>query len=382
MDFEWSPEHLEFRAKLRGVIAAALPEDWPVKSRFDPSSRYVSEFSRTFCPQLAAQGLLIPHWPKELGGGGLDAFHHWILGEEMFAAGEPRSYQYMNVNWVGPAIIKYGTDAQKSRYISEIASGNVIWCQGFSEPSAGSDLAALGTTAVREGDDYVINGSKIWTSGASFADYCFLLARTGPAGTRGISVFLIPTDLPGIDIRVVPSFAGERSFHEVFLSDVVVPADAMLGTENDGWSIVRAVLHNERIGAPRYTLSMRVLDRAMDVLRARDADCAQARARAAQAMSALEAARQLALRVIDGRVKGVGADGTTNIARYALVAADRLVADFLADFMRDELVSETDHLLSAGFRRTGSTGLAAGSAEVQLNLISKHLLDLPADVRG
>lgn len=377
MDFNWTAEQQAFREKVRGFIASALPADWAERSRYDTSSAYVSEFSRSFCPLLASEGLLIPHWPVELGGQGLDAFHHWILGEEMFAVGEPRSYQYMNVNWAGPAIIRFGTDHQRERYISEIASGTVIWCQGFSEPEAGSDLAALQTRADRIGDGYVLNGSKIWTSGASLADYCFLLARTGDQGTRGISVFLMPMKTRGVEVRVIPSFMGQYSIHEVFLNDVFLPESARLGEEGAGWEIVRAVMHNERIGAPRYMLSMRVMDHAMVVLEARGQDTAHARARAAKAMASLHAARQLALQVIDGRVKGKPAGGLTNIARYALVMGDREVADFLCTFLHDDVVANADPLLSVGYRRTGSTGLAAGSAEIQLNLIAKHHLALP-----
>lgn len=378
MDFNWTDEQTEFRQRLQGIVARALPADWGEKSRYDTSSAYMSEFSRGFCPMLAGEGLLIPHWPVELGGGGMDPFHHWILGEEMFYAGDPRSYQYMNVNWVGPAIIQYGTDAQRREHIGRIAGGTIIWCQGFSEPSAGSDLAALSTRAERRGDGYVLNGSKIWTSGASLADYCFLLARTGGPGTHGISVFLLPTKMPGIEIRVVPSFMGQYSFHEVFLTDVQVPAEMRLGEENKGWTIVRSVLHNERIGQPRYMLSMRVLEHAMGLLVARGEDTEPARARAAQAWAGLEAARYLALGVIDRRAKKLPVDTSTNIARYALVTADRLVADFLCDFLHDDVVADIDPLISVGFRRTGSTGLAAGSAEIQLNLISKHHLQLPA----
>lgn len=377
MDFSWTSEQSAFRERLKDVIARALPPDWGEKSRYDTSSAYVSNFSRTFCPMLASEGLLIPHWPVELGGGGLDHFHHWILGEEMFHVGDPRSYQYMNVNWVGPAIIRYGTDEQRREHISPISRGEVIWCQGFSEPSAGSDLAALSTRAERRGDSYLINGSKIWTSGATLADHCFMLARTGEAGTRGISVFLIPTKLPGLDIRVIPSFMGQYSLHEVFFNDVVVPASALLGEENRGWEIVRNVLHNERIGMPRYMLSMRVLDHAMDLLIERGEDTDLVRVRAGQARAGLEAARYLALGVIDRRSKNGPADTSTNIARYALVSADRLVADFLCDFLHDDVVADIDPLISVGFRRTGSTGLAAGSAEIQLNLISKHHLHLP-----
>ena len=380
MNFEWSTAHRSFRQRVKAVLAAHLPADWDTLSRYDTGSAYVSAFSRRFCPVLAAEGLLIPHWPREVGGGGLDAFHHWILGEEMFAAGEPRSYQYMNVNWAGPAILRFGTEAQKRTHIGPIAAGTEIWCQGFSEPSAGSDLAALRTSARRTDRGYVLNGSKIWTSGASLADKCFLLARTGPERYAGISVFLIDMRSPGMDVRVIKSFMGERSVHEMFFNDVALPHAALLGEEGQGWDIARQVLANERIGAPRYTLTLRALDHAMALLaldgRARDAST---RARAGRARAAIDAAQTLCLRVISDRVAGHPAGAATNLARYAMVSADRLVAEFIGDHLHERLMSNDDPLLAAAYKRTGSTGIAAGSAEIQLNLIARNHLDLPRE---
>jgi alkylation response protein AidB-like acyl-CoA dehydrogenase len=380
MDWDWNDSHKAFRRKIRDVLAAHLPVDWEAKSRLDTSSAFVSDFSRQFCPILAREGLLIPHWPTDFGGGGMDAFHHWILGEEMFAVGDPRSYQYMNVNWVGPAILRYGTEAQKREHIGRIAAGTHIWCQGFSEPSAGSDLASLTTRAERTSAGYVIDGMKIWTSGASRADYCFMLARTGNGGDRhdGISVFLVPMTLPGIVARPIPNLMGEYSLHETVFDRVEVPESARLGEENQGWSIVRQVMHNERIGQPRYTLSLRALDRAVALLKRTGRFGLQSiQAEAGRAHAALMAAQSLALKVIDGRVKAHPADATTSVARYALVSADRLVADFLGAHLRDELMARSDPLISAAYRRTGSTGIAAGAAEIQLNLIARDLLNLP-----
>jgi alkylation response protein AidB-like acyl-CoA dehydrogenase len=380
MDWNWNEEHQAFRRKIRDVLAEHLPADWEAKSRLDTSSEYVSRFSREFCPILAREGLLIPHWPVEFGGGSLDAFHHWILGEEMFAVGEPRSYQYMNVNWVGPAILRYGTEAQTREHIGRIAAGTHIWCQGFSEPSAGSDLASLTTRAERAQGGYVIDGIKIWTSGASLADYCFMLARTGTGGDRhaGISVFLVPMNLPGIAARPIPNLMGEYSLHETVFDRVEVPENARLGEEGQGWDIVRQVMHNERIGQPRYTLSMRALDRAVARLKQKGRFTLQSvRADAGRAYAALIAAQSLALKVIDGRVKGHPADATTSVARYALVSADRQVADFLGAYLQDDLLAGSDPLISAAYRRTGSTGIAAGAAEIQLNLVARDLLHLP-----
>jgi alkylation response protein AidB-like acyl-CoA dehydrogenase len=284
----------------------------------------------------------------------------------------------MNVNWVGPAILRYGTEEQKREHIGRIAAGTHIWCQGFSEPSAGSDLASLTTRAERTADGYVIDGMKIWTSGASLADYCFMLARTGGTRHEGISVFLVPMDTPGVRAKPIPNLMGEFSLHETVFDRVAVPESARLGDEGQGWSIVRQVMFNERIGQPRYTLAMRAMDRAVARLKKKGRFGGQSvRADAGRAHAALTAAQSLALKVIDGRVKGHPADAFTSVARYALVAADRQVADFLGAYLTDDLMAYADPLISAAYRRTGSTGIAAGAAEIQLNLISRDYLHLP-----
>lgn len=379
MDFAWKPEHDAFRERLREFLAAHLPSDWAERSNYDTSAPYVAEFARTFCPKLAQAGLLIPHWPVEHGGAGLDAFHHWILGEEMFAVGEPRSYQYFNVNWLGPAILRYGTEEQKREHIPRITGGTVFWCQGFSEPSAGSDLASLRTRAEKTAHGYVINGSKIWTSAASFADYCFLLARTG-SEKRSITVFLLPMNTPGIEVKVIPGLAGARSFHEVFLTNVEVPQSAVLGEEGQGWKVVSSVMHNERIGVPRYALTIRALEHAVELLKQRGRfKDALVRAKAGLARAACDAARYACLKIIDARVKSHPPSAETSVARYLLVLADRAVCEFIANFLQPELIANDDAILSAAYRRTSATGIAAGAAEIQLNLIARDYLDLPRE---
>ena len=379
MDFEWTPEHERFRGRLRGVLDRHLPKDWPeVSGGFDNGSDGSIAFSREFCPILAEEGLLIPHWPKELGGEGLDAFHHWILGEEMWSAGEPRGYQYMSVNWVGPAIIKYGTPEQQALHIPRICSGTISYCQGFSEPEAGSDLASLRTKAEPTGDGYIINGQKIWTSAASFADYCFLLARTGGERASGISVFLVPMDTPGITCNIIPGLQGRRALHEVFFDDVHVPASALLGAENDGWNVVRQVLANERIGVARYALTWRGFNRALERMRQDGRlENPTIRTRAAHCEAALRAARLLALSVIGQRVNGQPMDSRTSIARYSAANAERLVSDFLSDYAQDVLFPEVDQIITSAYKRSASFSIAAGAAEVQLDLIARNLMHMP-----
>ena len=173
----------------------------------------------------------------------------------MWRIGEPRSSQYMNVNWVGPTIMAYGTPEQKALHLPRISAGNAFWCQGFSEPEAGSDLVSLRTLAIRDGDDYVINGSKIWTSYVNYAEHCFLIVRTDPTSKRhqGISVLLVPMQTPGIEVREIPSVVGDRYFFEVFFSDARVPVSCRLGPENAGLGgrAVRARVRARRRGALR-----------------------------------------------------------------------------------------------------------------------------------
>ena len=271
MDFDWSQDDLSFRRELRAFLDENLPDDWSELSKHGPGSDDQAEFSKEFCPKLAARGWLTQNWPVEYGGRGATPWRHAILGEEMWLRGEPRSSQYMNVNWVGPTIMRYGTDEQKAHHLPPISAGEAFWCQGFSEPEAGSDLASLRTMAVLDGDEYVINGSKIWTSYVNYAQYCFLVARTDPqsSGRRGISVLLVPMDTPGIEVREIPSVVGERYFFEVFFTDVRVPVSCRLGPENEGWDVVIYSLAFERVGAARYARSAVILDELAELARAR-----------------------------------------------------------------------------------------------------------------
>ncbi|HER20432.1 MAG TPA: acyl-CoA dehydrogenase, partial [Chromatiales bacterium] len=271
LEFDWSQEDIQHRREIREFIERELPDNWDEISQHGPGGDSQAAFSRRFCGRMAEKGWLTQHWPAEYGGRDCEAWRHSIVGEELWAIGEPRGSQYMNVNWIGPAIMQYGTEAQKRLHLPKISAGDVLWCQGFSEPEAGSDLAALRTRAERrgEGDEavYVINGSKIWTSYCNHADYIFLLVRTDPESTRtkGISVLLVPMDTPGIEIREIPSVVGERYFHEVFFTDVRVPAGVLLGEENNGWGVVNYALQFERIGAARYARAAVTLDHIAEV---------------------------------------------------------------------------------------------------------------------
>lgn len=382
MDFTWTDADRSFRERVREFLRRELPSNWKSISRHGPGSREQTEFSLEFCPKLAAEGLLVPHWPGEWGGADRPTWEHFILGEEMWAAGEPRGAQYMNVNWIGPTLIRYGSAEQKHRYIPEMAAGKAIWCQGFSEPSAGSDLASLRTRAVRDGGDYVINGTKIWTSYAAHADHCFLLARAGGAdeGKRGIAIFLVPMDSAGIEVRAIPSLIGHGDIHETFFTDVRVPASARLGEEGEAWTIISYALANERVGIPRYELSSRVLGEMVHELKCRqEFDDPIVQARAGSAFAMCEAARMLVYNAVDQRARGQEPGTEANIARVAVVSAENAVSDFGLDFLPDAYSRGAFPSFLAHHERAIVAGIAAGANEIQLGVIARRHLDLPRE---
>lgn len=379
MDFDWSDEDLGHRAEFRAFLGEILPSDWERISEGGPGSDAQADFSRVFCRALADRGWLTQHWPREFGGSDAPPWRHSIIGEECWAIGEPRGPQYMNVNWIGPAIMRFGTDAQKDRHLPLISRGEVLWCQGFSEPGAGSDLVALRTSAVADGDDYVVNGNKIWTSYANHADYIILLVRTDPDSDkhRGISVLLAPMDTPGIEVREIPSVVGDRYFHEVFFTDVRVPIECRLGPEDEGWGVVTYALQYERVGAARYARAARTLDRLTEIARERGLlEDPLVVDRLAEARTQCEAARLLTYRVIDERAHDLAPSTNSQVARVANTRADTCVGDLAVEILGAEAL-EYGSFADANFRLAMTAGVAVGATEVQLNLIAARHLGLP-----
>jgi alkylation response protein AidB-like acyl-CoA dehydrogenase len=378
MDFRWDESQTAFRATVRDFLAKQLPADWE-KIAHGPGSHAQTRFSKEFCAKLAHAGLLVPHWPARWGGRDADPWTAFILAEEMWAVGEPRGGQYMNVNWIGPTLMKFGTKEQQERYIPPMARGETLWCQGFSEPESGSDLASLRTQAERRGSNYRINGQKIWTSYAGAADTCYLLARTG-AGKNGISIFLVPMDTPGITVRDIPSIIGEGDIHEVFFDDAEVPATAMLGAEGDAWNIVRAALQLERVGIPRFVLATGMLERAVARLKEAGRFHASMHIRASRARAACEVARLYSYQIIDQRCHGAPSGPEASAARVATVMAERLATEFVVEHCPEALAGG-DPMLLAHHQRAIVAGIASGAAEIQLNLVATELLKLPKEPR-
>jgi alkylation response protein AidB-like acyl-CoA dehydrogenase len=378
VEFGWSEEDTAFRKELRAFIESELDERWTGPVRHLGSPENVAN-AKDFNRKLAERGWLTPHWPVEYGGHAATPWQHIILGEELWSVGEPRGPQYMNVNWIGPSILAHGSDEQRRELLPPIARGEVVWCQGFSEPDAGSDLASLRTSARLDGDEYVVSGQKSWTSYASVADYCYLLVRTDPAAPRhkGISVLLVPTDTPGFVISEVPSMVGEHAFHDLFFDEMRVPASSLLGPENEGWAVVRGALSYERVGAPRYARALVVLADALQWVHEHGIELTEpVQERVDQARAACEAARMLAYRVIDQRASNLPPSATSNLARAAMVHAERLVGNLVFEMLGADALRHGS-LADESFRKSLAAGIAAGSYEMQLNLVASQLLGLP-----
>jgi 3-oxochol-4-en-24-oyl-CoA dehydrogenase len=228
------------------TVDFTLPDD--TDSRRLAVRTWLAEHPSPSAKQLAAAGYVAPHWPAPWGLGA-DPIHQLILDDELSKAKVRRPNNPIGIGWAGPTLLHAGTDEQKARYVPPMLSGDEFWCQLFSEPGSGSDLASLGTRAVRDGDEFVVNGQKIWTSGAQHAAFGILIARTDPdvAKHKGITYFICPMDAEGIEIRPITEMTGGHTFNEVFFTDVRIPAVNMVGDLNDGWRLAKVTLGNERI---------------------------------------------------------------------------------------------------------------------------------------
>ncbi|MGH3968725.1 MAG: acyl-CoA dehydrogenase family protein, partial [Mycobacterium sp.] len=304
-----------------------------------------------------------------------------VLREEMWAHHEPRGAQYMGINWVGPAVMRYGTPEQKARHLSAVAAGEVIWCQGFSEPEAGTDLASLRTRAIPDGDGWRITGQKVWTSYAQMASWCVLAACTDPDAPKPkrLTLFLVPMDRPGITVRPIRSMLGPHHLNEVFLDAVEVFPDDVLGEVGDGWRVMREALAFERVGIARYARCESLLDRLQtDLGDDWDALPESIRARWVRALVDLRVARLLAYRAVSLQ-HDPSAGAAASAARIATTTCDQQVAELLFDALGPSaLDSGTAARLHGAaedhWRYAQAATVASGTVEVQRMLVAREVL--------
>ena len=379
MDFDQGEEVAALRGELRRLIEENIPPEFLGAFTDDPEDL---EVAQRFCRLLADRGLLCMAWPEAWGGRGASPWEQTAVREEMWAHHEPRGAQYMGVNWVGPAIMRHGSADQQRQHLPPIARGEVIWCQGFSEPDAGSDLASLQTAARRDGEGFRVSGQKIWTSYATMAQWCFLLARTSKEQKKqqGLSVFLVPMSAQGIEVRPIDCMMGPHHLNEVFFDDVWVSESAALGPIGEGWKVVQEVLSFERVGIARYARCERLLQMAPSALGAQWQELPQElRVRWTRMLTHARRARLLAYRVVDLQNRGQVKPGDAAAYRIAVTRLDQESADVLMDIVGMATLDEEEGLrfkraVEDHHRYSVSATVASGSIEIQRILLARSLL--------
>lgn len=386
-----------FRERIRTFLRTELPGD--VRDATRCGQLVSRDRFLAWHEKLAAAGLLVPHWPREWGGQDWTVTQQMVYDEEMALADAPE-LNSVTFDMIGPVLVRYGNAAQRQRFLPAIAAGRQWWCQGYSEPNAGSDLAALATRAERKDGHYIVNGSKIWTSYAHYADWMFCLVRTGREGKpqEGISFLLIDMTSPGITVRPIAGIHGWVVFNEVFLDNVMVPADQLVGEENRGWTVAKSLLEFERLKLARIGENKRRMARAKEAAMTRTdngvriADQPWFRARFAELemrLMALEAnadrfvARQQAGEKIGADVSQLKMRGSRLIQLWEELTVDALGSEAMpldADWLNAGSGTPQQDALAgtASSRRFLARGftIAGGSSEIQHNILAKQVLGL------
>jgi len=378
VDFDLGEDVAALRRELRDLVGEHVPADYLGAFTDDPADL---EVAQRFCRLLADRGLLCMAWPEEWGGRGASPWEQTAVREEMWALHEPRGAQYMGVNWVGPTIMRHGTPAQQRRHLPAIARGEVIWCQGFSEPNAGSDLASLQTAARRDGDGWFVSGQKIWTSYATMADWCFLLARTsrGEKKQQGLTIFLVPMTDAAIEVRPIAAMVGPHHLNEVFFDDLWVTDADVLGEVDAGWKVVQEVLAFERVGIARYARAERLLMRAPAVLGDDWEELPEElRARWVGMLTHCRRARLLAYRVVGLQQTGRVSPGDAAAYRIAVTRLDQHSAEVLMEIvglarLDSEEAQRFKRAVEDHWRYAQASTVASGSIEVQRILLARTL---------
>lgn len=395
MDFAYTPAETEFRMTLRHWLADALPKGWG-ETVFEPEDEDErAMFRLEWERKLHSGGWSGINWPKEYGGRGATLVERAIFAEEMARAGAPEGLNIIGHNLAGTTILRHGTEEQKKRFLPKIISSDEVWCQGFSEPNAGSDLASVRTKAERRGDHFVVNGQKIWTSFAQYSQWCFALVRTDPDAPKhkGLSFLLIDMSSPGISIRPLRQISGESEFNETFFDDVIVPAENIVGEVNDGWKIAMTTLAYER--GPEDALGRQIrfkqeLDKLLDTVSGQRRGDHQAidepaiRQALAKSITEVEVMRLNSLRTFSKYLNGEerGPDASL-IKLYWSHAAQRMYETALdalgptAPLTGNDPDTARSGLFQLSWLQSKAFTIYSGSSEIQRNIIGERMLGLP-----
>ena len=385
MDFDYTPGEQAFRSEVREFLAENLP---PPKERG-------RGFLKDWLTKVRAKSWVGFSWPKEYGGGQGSLIEQAILKEEMaLHRAPPLGTSFMGLAWVGPGIIQYGTDEQKRRFIPEILDSRVNWCTGYSEPNHGSDLAAIQTKAERVGDNYVVNGQKIWTTGAPWADWIILLTRTQFDVERkhdGITCLLVPMDSPGVEVRPIENMAGERNFAEVFFTDVEVPVGNRLGEQGKGWQVTISALANERSSIGEVTQMFARLDALKDLVDTTQrqgkpaAEDPTVQRRIGEFEAKIAAMKYNGLRYLTKQLRGEPLSSETSVNKLHRASLEIEMADFAVELTGMAGVQlGGDHAAGGGSWARSSLGwpsvvIGGGTPNIQRNIIAERILGLPKD---
>ncbi|MDU4250122.1 acyl-CoA dehydrogenase family protein [Pseudomonas sp.] len=396
MDIHFTPEELAFRDDVRHFLETKLPKDIATKVRL---GKHLNKGDHQRWQRvLAEQGWYATHWPEAFGGTGWNAVQKHIFEEECAAFGAPRTIPF-GVNMVAPVIIRFGTPEQQAHYLPRILDGTDWWCQGYSEPGAGSDLASLKTRAVRDGDHYVVNGQKTWTTLGQHADWIFCLVRTDPEAQqqRGISFLLIGMQTPGITVRPIITLDGEHEVNEVFFDNVRVPVENLVGRENEGWTCAKYLLTYERTGLAGIGASKAVLAHLKQVASRELCDGKPMledplfRAQVAEVEMQLMAIEMSTLRILAAAREGgvPGAESSilkvkgTEIRQAISHLLRKVLGPYALPFIEDEfelgaepLHADYSAAPASQYFNLRKLSIFGGSNEIQKNIVSKMILEL------
>jgi len=389
MDLSFSPAEEAFRAELRAWLDASLPQEASEPDTLAEEVAVLIEWQR----KLFAGRWVGVHWPREYGGRGATVVENYLLQEELARVQAPELIGRIGVNLVGPTLIRHGTDAQKRRHLSRILAADEIWCQLFSEPNAGSDLTALRCKAERDGDAFVVNGQKVWTSYAQFARWGILLARTDPEApkAKGISFFILDMRSPGVTIRPLRQLTGSEEFNEVFLDNVRVPAAHLVGELNRGWEIAQTTLSHERGTSPRQlVIHWMLLNELLQLAHTTARNGARAdtdpyvRQQLAQAFIEVELTKLHNWRTLTGLLRHGKPGPESSLVKLFWSEMSQRLHDTAMEILgpRAQLAKGDRHATAGGrWQRSylyyRAATIFAGTSEIQRNIIAERVLGLP-----